>query len=154
MGSLRFQAEALAGGAVLQQGLVPELGAQGARCCSGRLGGRGQLGAQEGAVEAELGGTAGLQETRGRGSGGRLGRRQLRATGRHPTHLEEGAWWEQGLGARGQPLSTDQGPPTAEEGLSHGHEAGRLLVARLCLQRWWPVAGEDICRAKQRQGQA
>lgn len=49
---------------------MPELGAQGAGCCSGGLGSRGQLGAQEGAVEAELGGTAGLRETRRGQQGG------------------------------------------------------------------------------------
>lgn len=72
------------------------------------------------------------------------------ATGWDPTHLEKGARWELGLRARRQTPSTHQGPPTAEQGLSHGQEAGWILVAQLCLRWEWPVAGEDFCRAKWR----
>lgn len=66
MGCWWLQAEALAREVVLQCGLVSELGAEAAGCHVGGFGGQGgqgQLRAQEGAVEAELGGTTGLQKT-------------------------------------------------------------------------------------------
>lgn len=66
MGCWWLQAEALAREVALQCGLVSELGAEAAGCHIEGFrgqGGQGQLRAQEGAVEAELGDTTGLQKT-------------------------------------------------------------------------------------------
>lgn len=60
-----LQAEALAGEVVLQCGLESELGAEAAACHVGGIGGQrgqGHLRAWEGAVEAGLRGTTGLQK--------------------------------------------------------------------------------------------
>lgn len=87
------------------------------------------------------------------GSGwGWLGRWQPQAMGQGPAHLEEGAGCERGVRAGGEIPGTHQGPPGAKLGLSHRHKAGQLLVAWLHLRWYWPVAGENICRDKRRQG--
>lgn len=79
MRSWWLQAKALPGEIILQRVLVSELGAEAAggwgRGLRGQ-GGRRKLRAQEGTVEAELGGTAGLWETQ-EGQGGWLGHWQL-----------------------------------------------------------------------------
>lgn len=103
------------------------------------------LGAEEGTMEAELGGTARLWEI-GTCQEGWLGHWQPWAMNWGHAHLEEGAGREQGIGAG------RHGPSANIEGLSHSHKTGWLLVAQLCLCRQWPMADENICGTKWRGG--